>query len=83
MKPKKISYQFDPEGFYLYVRGIPFCNPPQNDFIRIVPIYENIMDQFDYMEDLQNTSISLVTHNLLEDKHVRFAGILAIEIHAN
>jgi hypothetical protein len=83
MKPKQKTLQCDPEGFYLYVKSIPFCNPPQGNYTEIVPIFENIMDQFDYLEDLQNTSISLITYNLLSEKHVRFSGILAIEIHSN
>jgi hypothetical protein len=83
MKPKQRTIQCDPEGFYLYIKRIPFYNPPQSNYTKIVPIYENIMDQFDNMEDIQNMSISLITHNLLCEKNSRFAGILAIEIHSN
>lgn len=83
MKFFKRTIQCDPEGFYFNIKRIPFCNPPQCNYTKVVPIYENIMNQFDYLEDLQNTSISLVTYNLLSEKHVRFSGILAIEIHSN
>lgn len=83
MKFFKRTIQCDPEGFYFCIKGMPFCKPPQNNYTKIVPIYENIMDQFDNLEDKQNTSISLVTYNLLSEKKVRFSGILAIEIHLN
>jgi len=72
----------EPEGFSFLVKTIPFCTPPQKNYQINAPIFENIMDQFDYLEDCQTTEKTMLFYPrpLLKDKKVKVTGVLFIEV---
>ena len=71
----------EPEGFSFLIKQIPFCTPPQKNYQINAPIFESIMDQFDYLEDCQISETSLLySHTLLIDKKVKVSGVLFIEV---
>lgn len=71
----------DSEEFCFLIKGISFCTPPQKNYQINSIILDKIMDQFDYLEDLQiSETYTAFHHTLLIDRKVKVSDVLFLEI---